>query len=200
MDDVTVGTTADDAVLFAIALDPSTGLISGTTDVDAIDISGDSGDTATPISDNSTTDGTTDDTLQPLDIDNSSSSSSGLRGSDSDDVIKGTSANDRLFGFGGNDRLRGKKGNDRLNGGDGQDVLIGQGQRDRLIGGNGDDTLIGGRDRDRLSGGAGRDTFVYKNTKDGRDIITDFTIGEDILDLSRVVRKIKGIFNGRSFG
>lgn len=214
VDDITLGNTPDDAVLFAIALDPDTGLISGTTDVDTISASDSTSDntpsaSASVTSDdangttsaNGTTDGTvdsttgstTDGTLQPKDADSDSSSSSDINGSDRDDVLNGTKVNDRLFGFGGNDRIKGKKGNDKLKGGDGDDTLIGQGQRDRLIGGSGDDTLIGGRDKDKLSGGTGSDTFVYKNKKDGRDVITDFTIGEDRLDLSRLVRRIKGV-------
>ncbi|MEM9153997.1 MAG: hypothetical protein AAGB13_03020 [Cyanobacteria bacterium P01_F01_bin.33] len=62
-----------------------------------------------------------------------------------------------------------------------------------IFGLDGDDILIGGRDRDVLSGGAGDDTltgglgvdtFVYAPDALGADVITDFTDGEDLLDVS----------------
>ena len=45
------------------------------------------------------------------------------------------------------------------------------------------DILIGGRQNDTLFGGRGRDTFV---TGQDADIILDFTVGEDTIDLSRL--------------
>ncbi|MEO1134966.1 MAG: M10 family metallopeptidase C-terminal domain-containing protein, partial [Cyanobacteria bacterium J06639_1] len=62
-----------------------------------------------------------------------------------------------------------------------------------VLGLGGDDILIGGRDRNVLSGGAGDDTltgglgvdtFVYAPDALGADVITDFTDGEDLLDVS----------------
>ena len=69
---------------------------------------------------------------------------------------------------------------DLLVGNDVDNVLTGLGGDDVLIGGLGNDTLIGGEGADELSGGAGADLFVIE----GNDIITDFTSGEDSIDLS----------------
>ena len=54
--------------------------------------------------------------------------------------------------------------------------------RDRLYGNNGADRLIGGIGNNTLTGGAGNDIFSI-NTGDGRDLITDYTSGEDRIKL-----------------
>lgn len=80
----------------------------------------------------------------------------------------------------------------RLDGGDGADTLIGGTADDILIGGAGNDRLDGNGGRDTATGGAGADTFVYDAVGDSaadaatRDRITDFTRGEDRIDLSGV--------------
>ncbi|MEH3036972.1 MAG: DUF642 domain-containing protein [Sphingomonas adhaesiva] len=86
-------------------------------------------------------------------------------------------------------------------GGIGNDTLIGTGEQDVLSGGWGNDTIdgLGGNDsitggygRDTLTGGAGRDVFRYESKLDSgigtltRDVITDFTRGEDRIDLSAI--------------
>ena len=43
--------------------------------------------------------------------------------------------------------------------------------------------LTGGAGNDVLSGGAGNDTFVYASITDGNDVITDFVIADDTLDM-----------------
>ncbi len=69
----------------------------------------------------------------------------------------------------------------------GADILYGGGGNDRLFGGEGDDTLYGGDGNDTLYGGDGRDDFVFKSTDmAGNDIISDFELGQDILDLDGV--------------
>jgi Ca2+-binding RTX toxin-like protein len=85
-----------------------------------------------------------------------------------------------VLGGAGNDTLRGATGADRLSGEAGADVLAG---------GAGDDTLSGGFGRDILTGGAGADLFVFAARFDspsgaGRDAITDFTPGQDRIDVS----------------
>ena len=90
-----------------------------------------------------------------------------------DDSLAG-GGNDRIFGGEGKDALDGNSGNDRLIGGEG---------RDTLDGGEGSDWLSGGTGTDTLAGGAGADTFVYF-AGHGSDTITDFTDGEDVIDLS----------------
>lgn len=74
-----------------------------------------------------------------------------------------------------------------LTGGAGDDVLQGNGAKNRLEGGAGDDILIDGKGDDRMVGGAGADVFVLQ--KDGsRDVIEDFELGVDRLDLSGMGR------------
>jgi len=81
-----------------------------------------------------------------------------------------------LYGEGGNDTLTGSSGNDILSGGAGNDTLNG---------GAGNDILLGGAGNDILTGGAGNDTFVFESILDGIDSITDFTSGQDRLELAQ---------------
>ncbi|WP_263846350.1 FG-GAP-like repeat-containing protein [Roseobacter sinensis] len=81
----------------------------------------------------------------------------------------------------GDDALLGEGGNDVLEGGYGSD---------RLDGGVGNDRLIGGEGADTLTGGEGSDVFVFDenahSTLDTRDMITDFEVGLDQIDLSGI--------------
>ena len=70
-----------------------------------------------------------------------------------------------------------------LSGQGGDDILEGGAGDNRLNGGGGDDVLIDGAGTDRLTGGAGRDTFMLV-ADDTLDVITDFTVGEDRIDLT----------------
>ncbi|QZP31465.1 putative Ig domain-containing protein [Pseudomonas sp. DR48] len=94
-------------------------------------------------------------------------------------VITGTSASESLLGS------------------DSADTLLGLAGNDSLSGGAGDDKLDGGAGMDTLSGGAGADTFVfssrldsYRNYNTGganlSDVITDFDISADKIDLSAI--------------
>ena len=100
------------------------------------------------------------------------------------DILFGGKGHDRLKGGPGADDLYGNEGRDRLIGGVRNDILRGEEGRDRLAGGRGDDTLIGGLGNDRLSGGDGKDVFVF-GRNGGRDVIRDFDVTEDILNLRR---------------
>ena len=77
---------------------------------------------------------------------------------------------------------RATRGTTFLSGGSGNDRLFGNAGVDRLWGNSGDDLLDGGAGADILVGGAGRDTFVLRR-RDGSDLIRDFQIGKDVLDL-----------------
>ncbi|NEQ39352.1 MAG: hypothetical protein F6K40_25095 [Okeania sp. SIO3I5] len=88
-----------------------------------------------------------------------------IQGTEEDDNLTGTPENDGIFGDTGNDILTGDAGNDFINGGDGNDILT------------------GGLGVDRLRGGDGQDTFVF-NTSSEVDWVSDFIVGEDILQLS----------------
>ena len=71
---------------------------------------------------------------------------------------------------------------DALNGTTGEDEIYGRGGDDQLKGRDGHDWLQGGRGNDKLTGGAGLDSFVFA-TKDGDDVIRDFSKTEDRLVL-----------------
>ena len=100
--------------------------------------------------------------------------------------------NDRVFGGEGDDRIDGGDGADDLYGEEGDDILEGEEGHDRLFGGEGDDRLAGGAGEDWLvgaegddvlEGGADADRFVV-GPDHGTDTITDFSDGEDLIDLS----------------
>ncbi|HEY7088759.1 MAG TPA: M10 family metallopeptidase C-terminal domain-containing protein, partial [Tepidisphaeraceae bacterium] len=78
----------------------------------------------------------------------------------------------------------------------GDDQLFGGGGNDRLIAGTGNDILSGGLGADALAGEQGADTFKYFAVEESSgavvngvkqtDDITDFTQGEDRIDLSAI--------------
>ena len=65
------------------------------------------------------------------------------------------------------------------------DTIEGWAKADSLNGANGDDTLIGGKGNDSLTGGSGADIFYYAKGH-GKDVITDYTAGEDVIVLDGV--------------
>ena len=70
----------------------------------------------------------------------------------------------------------------------GNDRLVGTDKADVINGLAGNDFLTGGGGRDLLTGGKGADTFIFKTLSDSkagglRDVITDFTDGQDHIDL-----------------
>lgn len=129
-----------------------------------------------------------------------------LQGQDGDDTLDGGAGKDSLNGGNGNDALTGgdgldtltgAAGDDVLDGGTGNDLLSGGSGNDAADGGSGSDTLQGGTGRDTLTGGTGGDTFVFATAAEigngqSRDQITDFTHGQDVIDLT-------GFMTGGSF-
>ncbi|WP_170985159.1 Ig-like domain-containing protein [Roseomonas sp. AR75] len=80
--------------------------------------------------------------------------------------------------------IAGTPGNDVLLGAEGEDSLSGAAGNDILIGGTGNDSLTDGPGADTLSGGAGEDILAFTTPGDLGDRVTDFTQGEDLLDLT----------------
>jgi Ca2+-binding RTX toxin-like protein len=93
-------------------------------------------------------------------------------GGPKDNVIHGKSFKDMLFGNGGDDKL------------------YGNGGKDQLSGGTGDDKLVGGIGNDKLTGGNGHDTFVF-GANSGKDVITDFDVKKDVLQIDKGLNGIK---------
>ena len=89
------------------------------------------------------------------------------------------------------DSITGNQAANVLNGGSGNDTLNGDLGNDILNGGFGNDNLIGGLGIDILTGGAGNDAFIYTSIADSpsgfnRDVITDFELSFDRIDLSAI--------------
>ncbi|MEM9219290.1 MAG: FG-GAP-like repeat-containing protein [Cyanobacteria bacterium P01_F01_bin.150] len=122
-----------------------------------------------------------------------------LVGQFGDDFIQGSTKNDFLIGGfnaappdlddkiayedDGFDILQGGKGDDLLNGGTGNDILDGGGliydasfNVTDVIVGDGSDTLIGG---------SGNDTFVFNTPDTGIDVIKDFTVLVDKIQINK---------------
>jgi Ca2+-binding RTX toxin-like protein len=98
--------------------------------------------------------------------------------------VTGTEFADIFSGGSGADIFDGGLGNDSISGDDDNDSLFGGGGSDTLNGGIGNDTLIGGVGTNVLNGGAGLDVFVFSGTTaDGGDIITDYSIVDDVINL-----------------
>ena len=106
-----------------------------------------------------------------------------IRGGEGRDSLLGDAGDDTIFGDAGNDWIVGGAGDDELYGGADNDKLVAGSGTDELFGGAGADSLNGGLGDDTLTGGADADTF-YFNGAFGTDTITDFTDGEDAIDLT----------------
>lgn len=122
-----------------------------------------------------------------------------IRGGTGYDDIDAGDGNDEVWGGNGADTVTLGAGNDTfydtdqtdehgadtVNGGWGHDVIDGGGGDDRLIGGGGNDTIIGGIGNDTLKGGLGADVFRFNtNLALGVDVITDFELGIDLLEVT----------------
>ncbi len=113
-----------------------------------------------------------------------------LLGGDGNDSALGGSQNDWIAGGLGKDTLSGNSGADQVSGDAGNDLVQGDIGTDTLYGGDGADTLVGGTEADMLEGGAGADVFRFLTLADSAnaamDTITDFELGLDRIDLSRI--------------
>lgn len=115
----------------------------------------------------------------------------GVRGSDFSDLINLGSGNEVGLGHAGDDKVLGNGGNDNLWGGGGNDVLVG---------GSGVDLLVGrGFTWESTATAGDKDVFKFNTIGDASgtaiktqagagvgDIVLDFEIGSDLLDLSAI--------------
>jgi Ca2+-binding RTX toxin-like protein len=106
-----------------------------------------------------------------------------LNASDGLNLLDGGDGADTIRGGAQADTLLGGTGNDSINGLDGADTILGGSGNDTLLGGLGNDTIRGGPGNDSLIGGAGIDHFVFGSTTELTDIIGDFLLGTDRIDL-----------------
>ncbi len=67
---------------------------------------------------------------------------------------------------------------------DGTRRHVGTNGKDVLLGTNANDYLIGGAGNDILTGGTGGDIFYFASSNLGNDAITDFTPGQDFIQVS----------------
>lgn len=120
-----------------------------------------------------------------------------LYGAGGDDVLNGGKGKDKIKGGAGADQANGNGGKDKIWGGNGQDALLGKAGADRLFGQSGADELFGGAGADELTGGAGRDVmtggggadiFIFdSDTVTGRDTITDWQDGVDLIEFGGAI-------------
>jgi trimeric autotransporter adhesin len=108
-----------------------------------------------------------------------------LDGGNANDVLNGEAGNDDLKGGNDSDTLNGGIGNDSLDGGFGDDLLNGGLGNNTLQGNNGNDILVSDTGYNQLTGGLGNDIFrFFAKSIPAQDVITDFSKGQDFLDLS----------------
>ncbi|CAA2139512.1 Ig-like domain-containing protein [Methylobacterium bullatum] len=83
-------------------------------------------------------------------------------------------------------------------------TLTGNELANTIVGGAAKDVIVGGLGQDTLTGGAGNDTFVFKTVSDSgngaanRDVILDFKVGADHIDLSGI-QAVSGAPTDQSF-
>jgi serralysin len=99
---------------------------------------------------------------------------------------------ERAIGGMGGDLIIGNDADNILVGRRGRDLLEGHTGKDVISGNIGNDILVGGAGGDTLTGGSGADVFQFRSFRDSRwppeqrDMITDFTRSEDLIDLSEI--------------
>lgn len=103
-----------------------------------------------------------------------------LNGNNNPNTLIGGNWTEVINGLGGNDRISGNGGNDRIRGGLGADLLTG---------GQGRDLFVYGSIAESTPGLAGYFDNGYYSPLSGRglrDVITDFTSGQDRIDFSAI--------------
>jgi subtilisin-like proprotein convertase family protein len=74
--------------------------------------------------------------------------------------------------------------------GDGNDTIIANDAGDTIQAGRGNDTIVAGMGADKLYGGPGNDTFVFNFLKAAPDTIGDFTVGQDVVNMQKLLASI----------
>ncbi len=87
---------------------------------------------------------------------------------------------------------------EKVRGSDGADALIGGPGNERLEGRGGSDLLLGGAGDDTLAGGSQADLFSFQPGS-GHDVIFDFQLGTDLIDLNAYGFTGTGGFSGFTF-
>ncbi len=113
---------------------------------------------------------------------------------DGDDVIGARDGNDTVFGGGGDDTIFGGASDhrDEISGEGGNDHLFSGAGNDLVDGGSGDDLIYDASGNDEYSGGDGADTFIFA-ANNGVDRVTDFSVANDILDLSALSSNLSSV-------
>jgi len=70
--------------------------------------------------------------------------------------------------------------------GDGNDTIIANDAGNTIQAGRGNDLIVAGAGADVLSGGPGSDTFQFNSLSAARDVIRDFAVGQDAIDLHQL--------------
>lgn len=100
--------------------------------------------------------------------------------------LVGSDFADRLIGNNKANEILGGDGNDAIKGGGGADKLAGMFGNNTIWGGAGNDQMSGNAGNDKLTGGSGDDAFIFATplTKENIDTVTDFTVGDDFIELN----------------
>lgn len=114
-----------------------------------------------------------------------------LTGNAGNNTLTANAGANLIQGMGGDDTISSFAGNDTIYGGAGTDLIEGGTGNDTLSGGTEMDTLFGGTGKDRLIGGADADVFAFRTKAEAgngvnRDVIADFAVSVDRIDLSAI--------------
>ena len=112
-----------------------------------------------------------------------------INGGESADTISNSGANSSIDGGAGDDYISSDSNESTIDGDEGADTIDNSGSNVSINGGEGADSINnsgsnvsinGGAGNDTLTGGAGKDFFIYTS---GADVITNYTLGEDVISL-----------------
>jgi hypothetical protein len=67
--------------------------------------------------------------------------------------------------------------------------IAGTSGKDTLVGTSESERFVGGAESDTITGGQGYDLYVYEFAADSEDFITDFEIGQDLIDVTLLLYK-----------